>query len=244
MTLENILDEFVAREQAEDITKARWYIVAAVALTSAAAGPEVTRLYQKSTYGHGIEIKKLIQRRVKEAILKTSALYGIPRSLQALMPLFNTLKDEEVEDYGPRWEASQADEATSATIAKERREKACSYFDTVWTPAAAQANRDKLFKYHRDLYYLNLQLHYEYYIAEDAILNPIETQMCNIAALICCKCPVQAMWHTRGLINHGGSLEEAKFAQELGLAIAKLTNSPTGDITPVDEIDFEHYAPH
>ena len=27
--------------------------------------------------------------------------------------------------------------------------------------------------------------------AEDAILNPVESQMCNIAALICCNCPVQ-----------------------------------------------------
>jgi len=43
-----------------------------------------------------------VQRRFKEAILKTSALYGIPRSLQALLALFANLRDEQIDHYGPR----------------------------------------------------------------------------------------------------------------------------------------------
>ncbi|KAK2038045.1 hypothetical protein LZ31DRAFT_599955 [Colletotrichum somersetense] len=192
MGLNDILEEFEAREQAPDITKARWYIVAAVALASASAGPDVTNVYKKAILGLSLEDQKLVQRRVKEAILKTSALYGIPRSLQALLPLFKTLKDDEIDHYGPRWEASQAEGPASSEVKKARYEKARSYFDIIWTPKVAQANRDLNFKYHPDLYYLNTQLNYEYYISEDAILDPIETQMCNVAALICCNCPVQA----------------------------------------------------
>jgi hypothetical protein len=85
---------------------------------------------------------------------------------------------------------------------------------------------------------------YEWYFAEEAILSATETQMCNTAALICSNCPVQAMWHTRGIVRLGGSLENAHFAQGLGLAVAELYGCKTGDIVPVDDIDFEDEAPH
>lgn len=35
--------------------------------------------------------------------------------------------------------------------AETRQQRARKYFDTLWTPAAAQANRNKNFKYHPDL---------------------------------------------------------------------------------------------
>ncbi|ETS72881.1 hypothetical protein PFICI_15404 [Pestalotiopsis fici W106-1] len=225
MSRQNIFETFQLRENSQQITRARWYLIAAqaVALASANTGQHVVELYKKVVQDVTLDDQKIIQRRMKEAILKTSAFYGIPRSLQALLPLFKSLKDEEIDHYGPRWELSQTDEVQRIQMDKIRYEKARRYFDTIWTPESAQANRDNNFKYHPDLYLLNTQLAYEYYISEDAILTPIETQMCNIAALICCECPVQAMWHTRGLINHGGSMEEAQFAQDLGLAIAELS---------------------
>ncbi|EMD88508.1 hypothetical protein COCC4DRAFT_208575 [Bipolaris maydis ATCC 48331] len=240
-TLEEIINEFRDREKSKNITTAVWYIVAAAALASSGAGPDVVQLYQAATKQINLDDQKIVQRRIKEAILKTSALYGVPRSLQALLPLFNSLKDEEIDHYGPRWEAMQADAQSRTIYEKTRYEKARRYFDTVWTPAGAQANRDKNFKYHPDLYLLNTQLVYEHYFSEDAILNPVETQMGNIAALICCNCPVQAMWHTRGLINHGGTINQAEFSHELAVAIATLYECKIGNLTPVSQIDFENY---
>ena len=107
-----------------------------------------------------------IQRRLKEAILKTSPLYGIPRSLQALFPLFNVLPEDEIDHFGPRYDAlnvwwntwlpivlrrSRWESRGSKEAAQARKEKARAYFDTLWTPVAAQANRDQLFKYQPDL---------------------------------------------------------------------------------------------
>ena len=89
-----------------------------------------------------------------------------------------------------------------------------------------------------------MEMAYEWYISEDAILDNVETQMCNVAALICCNCPVQAMWHTKGLIRHGGSMDMARLAQHIGLSIAKLYECKTGDVVPVDEIDFADNKPH
>lgn len=91
---------------------------------------------------------------------------------------------------------------------------------------------------------LNLKLIYEMHMSEDAILSPVETQMSNVAALICSKCPVQAMWHTKGIVRHGGSKEEARFAQDLALQIARLYGCEIGEVTLVDDIDFDDATPH
>lgn len=91
---------------------------------------------------------------------------------------------------------------------------------------------------------LNLRMIYEWHFSEDAILSNIETQMCNIAALICSNCPVQAKWHTKGLLRHGGNLKDAKLAHELGLAIAALCDCKTGNVEGIDTIDFGDTSPH
>lgn len=71
-------------------------------MAAAGAGPDVTALYQVAIRDTSLTEEKHIQRRMKEAILKTSILYGVPRSLQALLPLFATLKEEHIDHYGPR----------------------------------------------------------------------------------------------------------------------------------------------
>lgn len=140
----------------------------AAALAAASAGSDVPTLYQFATDGLSVQDKKVVQCRLKEAILKTSSLYGVPRSLQALLPLFATLEDNEIENYGPRYvnprvlylftisneillTEGRYESLGSQEAASRREKKGREYFDTIWTPAAAQANRDKNFKYQKDL---------------------------------------------------------------------------------------------
>ena len=69
---------------------------------ASSAGHEVVKLYRFATKDLDLEKQKLVQRRIKEAIIKTSVLYGGPKALHALFPLFKDLKDEEIDSYGPR----------------------------------------------------------------------------------------------------------------------------------------------
>jgi hypothetical protein len=85
---------------------------------------------------------------------------------------------------------------------------------------------------------LNVRTIYELWISEDAVLTNVETQMCNAALLTCLDCPTHAFWHTRGIVRHGGSMEQARFAQDLGLAVAKEFGCKTGEIKMVDQIEF------
>lgn len=74
----------------------------AAALAAASAGEKVTDLYKLVIQGLSLDDQKIVQRRIKEAILKTSCLYGVPRSLHALFPLYASLKEEEIDTYSPR----------------------------------------------------------------------------------------------------------------------------------------------
>lgn len=84
----------------------------------------------------------------------------------------------------------------------------------------------------------------EWYVSEDGVLDFVETELVNAAALTCSNCPMQAMWHTRGIVRHGGSIEQARFVQEVALRIAKMYDAKTGDVMLVDQIDFEDEGSH
>jgi hypothetical protein len=59
-------------------------------------------LYRLATVDLSVEDRKVVQRRIKEALLKGAVLYGIPRSGQALGPLFQALPPDEIDLYAPR----------------------------------------------------------------------------------------------------------------------------------------------
>lgn len=73
-----------------------------VSLAAACAGAEVVKLYRHVCEGLPLDEQKLVQRRIKEALIRTGHLYGTPKVIQALFPLFQDLKDEEIDQYGPR----------------------------------------------------------------------------------------------------------------------------------------------
>ena len=83
-----------------------------------------------------------------------------------------------------------------------------------------------------------------WWVGEDAIYTPAETCMLNAAAMICSNNATQAMWHVRGVVRQGGTIDQARLAQDLALKVAELYDAKTGNVVPVDEIDFEDRESH
>lgn len=102
MPVAEVVKKFREQEKGTDVLKQLWYIAAIAALAAASAGTETPDLYRLATEGLSLEKEKLVQRRLKEAVLKTSLLYGVPKSLQALYPLYHSLREEQIDTYGPR----------------------------------------------------------------------------------------------------------------------------------------------
>lgn len=53
-----------------------------------------------------LDQEKLVQRRIKEAILKSSILTGVPRCLQSLIPIFREFKEDGIDTFAPRSDRS------------------------------------------------------------------------------------------------------------------------------------------
>lgn len=118
----------------------------AYALTTACAGDEVANLYRLVTADLPLESRKIVQRRIKEAILKDSILVGVPRAAQAQGPLLRAIPEDEGDVYSPRTE-----KAESRDCERERAEKAARYIGVLWGGAeAAQQVRERLAKNYPD----------------------------------------------------------------------------------------------
>ena len=73
------------------------------ALTAAAAGEHVGKLYQQVTADLPLEDRKIVQRRFKEILTKGSILYGVPRAAVAFSSLYSVLPEAEIDTYSPRY---------------------------------------------------------------------------------------------------------------------------------------------
>ena len=120
MSLLDVILTFRDNENDADVLKATWYLIAvrhvepssfivildltvqAAALAGAGEGAQVLPLYRTVTAHLSLETAKLVQRRIKEALLKTTVFVGGARVAVATGAISRDLKDEEVDSYGPR----------------------------------------------------------------------------------------------------------------------------------------------
>ncbi|KAI1607836.1 hypothetical protein EDD36DRAFT_500442 [Exophiala viscosa] len=233
MALIDTVLTFRDRENEPDPLKASWYLVSAAALAGAGAGSETLPVYRAAIADLPSDAAKLVQRRLKEAILKSTTFVGVPRALGATRDFYASLKDEEIDDYGPRYETYNDPEEQQRRATRGKK-----FFDVLWTPESAEGIRVAMKKHHPDLYLLNQKLIYEFWAADDRILSNVETELLAIGALITMNCPDQLIWHMKGAIRHGANEQQARLAYELGMAVAKATDCKLSKMPTLDEIDL------
>ncbi|KIW95785.1 uncharacterized protein Z519_02849 [Cladophialophora bantiana CBS 173.52] len=234
MALIDTVIRFRDREGERDPLKATWYLMATAALTGAGAGSAVPSVYRAATTGLPLELARLVQRRLKEAILKSTIFVGVPRSAGAAFALFRDLSDEEIDHYGPRFESYDDPEEQDKREARGKK-----FFDILWTPAGAEGVRATLKKYQPDFYLLNQRLIYEYWGSEDRILKAVETELVAIASLVAMNCPEQLVWHLKGAIRHGATTSQAQFAYDLARAASKAAGCELSGIPRWEDLHWE-----
>ncbi|KAM5362485.1 hypothetical protein ACJA88_014025 [Fusarium oxysporum] len=115
----DLMADFRIAEADCDAIHAKWYLAAAVALAASSAGDRLPDLYHLAVADLPLDQEKYVQRRIKEALLETSILMGLPKTLQSLVPLYRCMTKDKIDAYGPRTEA-----VGSAEAAKAREEQA------------------------------------------------------------------------------------------------------------------------
>ncbi|SCV48559.1 uncharacterized protein FFB14_10445 [Fusarium fujikuroi] len=228
----DFLDKYRQAESDLDITDQTWYLAAAAALAGANAGARQADLYRIATKDLPVEKELIVQRRIKEVILKLTLMIGNPRSLGSLIPLFGAFKPGVVDMFGPRTE-----EQGDAEALERRKKRAADHFATLWSPDAARSNNEILKKNHTDA--RKILSRRDKALDEDRILSLVETQIALAGGITLSNAPMQATWHTRGIVRCGGSRELAERSQNLYLEVGRRFNVLVGDVQLVQEMDFE-----
>ncbi|ODV59473.1 Pxp2p ASCRUDRAFT_37566 [Ascoidea rubescens DSM 1968] len=153
-----------------------------------------------------------VAQKTREALLKCSALGGIPKSINSLMILKNSTPLQLLERNENR-------DNSISNITNER-ERGRQYWDQVYGKVSSrvigQMNNayPDLWSYARDHVYSPL-------LSFSDILDPRETSLVVVACLIPLDVNPQLKGHLKGALNNGCSKEEISSARALSIQIAE-----------------------
>ncbi|KAH8176645.1 hypothetical protein LIA77_05063 [Sarocladium implicatum] len=192
-----------------------WYCIAACAFAASNQGQFVADVFTEAISLHqdDYEYHRHVLKRIKEGLLKTGIIYGIPRVINAFRALIKALPSPE------------SNETTSIrnhiNVPASTNERGEAYMRNIF--------RDDLDpflgtmdKYWPDLRTLVVTTIYGYYQAETSILDAVTTSQLNIATLIPMDVTAEVAWHTRGLIRNGGTEEQLNAAQDIALTVCAI----------------------
>jgi hypothetical protein len=191
-------------------------------------GKYVADIYRAaiSTNPDNIDHQRHILRRIKESLLKTGIIYGIPRVINAFRALVTALPSPE------------ANETISIrnhiTTPAETDARGLDYMRNIFR-ADLDPFVSTMDKYWPDLRTLVVTYIYGYYQSDVSVIDSITTSQLNIATLVPMDVTSEAGWHMRGLMRNGGTEEQLKFAFDTTMEIVQICEVHLRNTMPVAE---------
>ncbi|ETS80040.1 hypothetical protein PFICI_07569 [Pestalotiopsis fici W106-1] len=198
-----------------------WYIVAASALTILNRPDEIAKVYSFALEhgSHGAEVKpshedKLaISRRIREALIKTSAVGGLPKTINALLSLKQVTPDELIDEPGAPSPTGRMEDIHNVPYS-EILERGRTFFDMIYGKIAKRVMGQMDRSGTEDLG-LIARLEYGHVLSNTRILSPTETSFVLIAGLIPQDVNPQLKGHLRGALNGGATVEQVRAVREV-----------------------------
>ncbi|KAF3016557.1 hypothetical protein E8E14_012551 [Neopestalotiopsis sp. 37M] len=189
-----------------------WYIIAASALTILNRPDEIAKVYAFAVeHGiHGAEVKpndadKLdISRRIREALIKTSAVGGLPKQVTP---------EELIDEPGAPSPTGRMGDIYSVPYS-EILERGRTFFDMIYGKIAKRVMGQMDRSGTEDLG-LIARLEYGHVLSNTRILSPTETSFVLIAGLIPQDVNPQLKGHLRGALNGGATVEQVRAVREV-----------------------------
>jgi hypothetical protein len=69
--------------------------------------------------------------------------------------------------------------------------------------------------------YISFNVSMEHILSDYSVHNAVATMALLITALVCMDCPLQAAWHVKGYVRHGGRKEDVQEVVEFAKEIAR-----------------------
>ncbi|KAG2363182.1 hypothetical protein BDR07DRAFT_1484015 [Suillus spraguei] len=187
-----------------------WYLAAAVAFSSSN--------YPEALPDTSDEDRRLLVRKMREAIFKSGLLSGYPKVIHALISLCKATPEElrDTESLRCRMKATPLDRLGSR---EEVAAAGQAYFDLQYGNMAGEI-QPMLRSIYPDLEQFTIALGYGYVYAFLEVISSKERSFAIISALIANDTPSQVEWQLTGAIRNGATIVEVRGVREIALRMA------------------------
>lgn len=189
-----------------------WYYIAAATLSVCNRPDDVPLVLEymlaQPSVAASEEHRRLVAKQIRESLLKSSALGGLPKAINSLMQLKNATPKElrEVE--------LQRDPKVA-----QNSEIGAEFFDQVYGKISKRVMGQMSTAY-PDLGYYALNHVYAPLLSYTGILGPKETSLVVIACLVPQDVNPQLKGHLKGALNNGATKEEVMSVREMSMLIS------------------------
>ncbi|OHW96670.1 carboxymuconolactone decarboxylase [Colletotrichum incanum] len=227
------------------VPKHAWYFIAATTLTILNRPDEIPQVYQHvMRHGVGPEDVKpgpdeqlLISRKLREALIKASAVGGLPKTINSLMELKKVTPEHLLDEpHGSDNYTTSSPTARYVDVHGTASPKILQRGQDFWNKIYGKISRRIMSQMDRsgteDLG-LTARLMYGYILSNINVLSPVETSYVLIAGLIPQDVNPQLKGHLRGALNGGASVEEVRAVRGIVVEICKASGMrQLGDDVP------------
>ncbi|KAI0124361.1 AhpD-like protein [Xylariales sp. AK1849] len=204
-----------------------WYLIAASTLTILNRPDEIPKIYSYAIErgSHGAAVKPSpaeqlqITRRMREALIKTSAVGGLPKAINSLLSLKEATPIGMLDEPGspsPTGRSRDIHEVQQSEVLRRGQ----SFFDKIYGKIAKRI-MGQLDRSGTEDLGLTARLVYGHILSNTSILSSTETSFVLIAALIPQDVNPQLKGHIRGALNGGTTVEEVRAIREVTLMICE-----------------------
>ena len=160
-----------------------------------------------------------IARRLREALIKTAPIAGLPKTINALLALKAATPPALLDaplGYSPTARAVDVHDTAAAAVMRRGE----VFFGNVYGKVAARVMGQMDRSGTEDLG-LTARLLYGYVLSNTAILGPADTSLVLVAALVPQDVNPQLKGHLRGALNHGATAAEVRAAREVAVRLCE-----------------------
>ncbi|KAK4191406.1 hypothetical protein QBC35DRAFT_12235 [Podospora australis] len=203
-----------------------WYFIAAATLSQLNRPDEIPKVYQFALkHGPGRaddaapshEEKLRISRRMREALVKVSAIGGVPRTINALLELKNVTPEELLDEPQSPSPTGRPNDIYNSPVS-QILQRGQTFFESLYGKITKRVMGQMDQSGTEDLG-LVARLVYGYILSNTSVLNAVETSFVAIAGLIPLDVNPQLKGHLRGALNGGATVDEVKAVRSIVMEI-------------------------
>ncbi|PMD66441.1 uncharacterized protein K444DRAFT_606730 [Hyaloscypha bicolor E] len=206
-----------------DLPPRTWYIIAATTLTILNRPDEIPRIYEHAaTFGPRSTSSRpeqlTILRRMREALIKTSAVGGVPKIINSLLALKKVSPPDLQDRPSTQSPTERRNDFSDDPSRIEQRGR--DFFGKVYGKVADRVLSQMDNSGTEDLG-LVARLMYSHILSNTLVLSAADTSFVMIAALIPQDVNPQLKGHLKGAINGGATLEQVRAVRKVAIQICQ-----------------------